>query len=344
MRRRHFLGMLGTAGVAAALDPGPSYAASDAKVEENPDTVAVLHDSVRCIGCRKCEEGCYKVNKTDLPEPLVPFDDLSVLEEQRRATWREYTVVNRYEVPGRKPVFRKQQCNHCKEPACASACFVRALYKTPEGPVLYNPKLCVGCRYCMIACPYYVPAYSYDSALNPLVHKCTLCAPRIKKGLLPGCVEACPKEALIFGKRDDLIKIARKRIMDNPGVYVDKIYGEDEMGGTCWLYLSPVPHEALNQPKLTKTPAPELTSGALGFVAMVTAMWPVLLGGAYSISKRRTKTAEEEKKAAIAEALNKAGYPVPPYCREPHAENATLAEAKHDAGHDINDPDKGGKA
>lgn len=314
MHRRKFLSLFGVGGVgalsaptlAALAMPTRAQASSTQKFTGHPDAIGVLHDSVRCIGCRKCEAGCQKVNANLLPKPKVSFDDLSVLETYRRTNYQTYTVVNKYQPAGySRPVFRKQQCNHCQEPACVSACFVKALTKTLEGPVVYDPSLCVGCRYCMVACPYYVPTYSYNSAWNPLVYKCTMCAPRIKEGLLPGCVEACPKEALTFGKRSDLLALARRRILNNSGVYDGHIYGETEMGGTNWLYLSPVPHAYLNQPVLADTSAPELTSGALGSVAMVAGIWPVLLGGAYSISKRRTQMADEEKKQAVQEAISK---------------------------------------
>lgn len=307
MQRRQFLSLLGAGGMAAALRPSAGNAASTATFSGHPDAVGVLHDSVRCIGCRKCEAGCQSVNNLPTPDqyktPQPPFDDLTVLDSKRRTHFQQYTVVNKYRTSLGKDIFRKFQCNHCQEPACVSACFVKALYKTPEGPVLYDPKLCVGCRYCMIACPYYVPTYDYDSVLNPLVYKCTLCAPRLREGRLPGCVEACPKDALTFGRRSDLINVARRRIMNNPGLYTDHIYGEHEMGGANWLYLSPVPHVELGQPELSKTPAPELTSGALGAVAMVTGIWPVLLGGAFFISKRRTRTADEERRASVSRAV-----------------------------------------
>ncbi len=309
MQRRKFLTMLSAAGLGAALKPGVSNAASTASFSGHPDAVGVLHDSVRCIGCRKCEEACFEVNKHDLPKfknnsgaPRPDFADLSVLDEKRRTDCNTYTVVNRHQT-SRGPVYRKQQCNHCQEPACASACFVKAFVKTPEGPVVYKPELCVGCRYCMVACPFYVPTYDYDSAFNPLVYKCTMCAPRIAQGLLPGCVEICPKEALLFGKRSELLSIARERIRKNPGLYEDHVYGDDEMGGTNWLYLAPVEHVELAQPELGRTSAPELTSGALGAVAMVAGIWPVLLGGAYAISKRRAKMAQEDTSKAVKEAV-----------------------------------------
>lgn len=310
MQRRKFLALLSAAGLAAAVPAKSGKAAPVTGFSGHPDAVGVLHDSARCIGCRRCEAGCQSVNADVLPtpdkqrKPGKPFDDLSVLEKKRRTDYQKYTVVNKYKVEGRaEPVFRKFQCNHCQEPACASACFVKAFVKTPEGPVVYRPDLCVGCRYCMVACPFYVPTYDYHSALNPLVYKCTMCAPRIAKGKLPGCVEACPKDALTFGKRSELLKIARERIAHNPGMYVDQIYGENEMGGTNWLYLSPVPHKELDQPELGKTSAPELTSGALGSVAMVAGLWPVLLGGAYVINKRREKMAAEDQKEAVSQAV-----------------------------------------
>ena len=315
---------MSAAGIVATVSPATGHAASTASFNGNPEAVGVLHDSTRCIGCRKCEAACQQVNDRSnanittgmfLPKPIEckdkaaqkPFDDLSVLEEKRRTDFQHYTVVNKYMPGGAKsPVFRKQQCNHCMEPACASACFVKAFVKTPEGPVIYNPDVCVGCRYCMIACPFYVPTYDYDNAWNPLVYKCTMCAPRLKEGKLPGCVEGCPKDALTFGKRSELIKIAHQRIAAHPELYHDHVYGESEMGGTNWLYIGPVPAEELGQQALGKTSAPELTSGALGSVAMVAGLWPVFLGGAYYINKRRTKNAEEERKEAVREAVAKA--------------------------------------
>ena len=219
----------------------------------------------------------------------------------------EYSVVNRYDGggAGSKPVYHKNQCNHCLEPACASACFVKAFDKTAEGAVVYDASVCVGCWYCMIACPFEIPTYEYDKALAPRVTKCTLCHPRILEGKLPGCVESCPTEALTFGKRDDLLKIARERIRKDPDTYVDHIYGENEMGGTSWLYISNVPFRELGMREdLGVTPAPALTAGALGAVPIVVGLWPVLLTGICAISQRKDKVAEEEQAAAVEAARN----------------------------------------
>jgi len=301
LSRRKFLGWIGAAGMTAAAGRKAS-AATTHHFEGYPDSMAVLHDTTLCIGCRRCEGACNTVN--ELPAPAVPFTDLKVLEEQRRTTSKTYTVVN--QKPGRQdgPVFVKKQCNHCLEPACASACFVNAFKKTKEGAVVYDASVCVGCRYCMIACPFEIPTYEYDSAFSPRVMKCTMCHPRVLEGKLPGCVESCPTEALIFSRRDDLLKIARQRITRRPDNYVDHIYGEREMGGTSWLYLSGVPFETIGmRMDLGVTPAPELTAGALGAVPMVVGLWPVLLTGIYAMSKRKEKIAAADKAQALATAL-----------------------------------------
>ena len=298
--RRKFLGSLGAAigaGTTGALTK--AYGASNKHFDGYPGSSGVLHDTTLCIGCRKCEQACNTVN--ELPKPDKPFDDLTVLDTKRRTREDAYTVVNKFDTP--EKVFVKKQCNHCLEPACASACFVKALKKTPQGPVVYDEPLCVGCRYCMVACPFEIPAYEYNNVLTPKVTKCTMCAPRLKEGKLPGCVEACPREALIFGERKKLLKIARSRIQKYPDKYVDHVYGEHEMGGTSWLYLSGQPFEAVGMREdLGTKSAPELTSGPLSAVPIVVGLWPVLLTGVYAISHRKDKIAREEEEIAVQTA------------------------------------------
>ena len=298
--RRKFLGCLtaalGTTTGVSAL----AHAASNKEFTGYPDSFGVLHDSTKCIGCRKCEQACNTVNK--LAKPARPFDDLSVLDQRRRTDEAAYTVVNKF-----GGVFAKIQCNHCQEPACANACFVKALKKDKTGAVIYDESLCVGCRYCMVACPFNVPAYTYNDPITPKVTKCTMCHPRILEGKLPGCVEICPKEALVFGKRSDLITLAWKRISAHPDRYVQHLYGEHEMGGTSWLYLSGLPFEQIGmRTDLGTTPAPKLTSGALASVPIVVGLWPVLLTGVYAIAKRKDKIAREEQDAAVQEAIDTA--------------------------------------
>ncbi len=300
--RRKFLGSLTAAvGATTAGALTNAVAASNKHFEGYPDSYGVLHDTTKCIGCRKCEQACNDVNQLDQPEK--PFDDLKVLDEKRRTEESKYTVVNKFE--GASDIFVKKQCNHCQEPACASACFVKAFKKDKSGAVTYDGSLCVGCRYCMVACPFNIPAYEYNDAFSPLVTKCTMCLPRIKEGKLPGCVDICPKEALTFGKREDLVKIAWKRIFKRPDQYVEHVYGEHEMGGTNWLYLSSVPFEQIGMREdLGVTPAPQLTAGALSTVPIVVGLWPVLLTGVYAISKRKDKIALQEKQAAVQSATD----------------------------------------
>ena len=260
-----------------------------------PDRFGMLTDITRCIGCRRCEEACNKAN--DLPPPEKRFDDMTVFDEKRRTDAQTYTVVNRYASPDTgEPVYAKIQCNHCCEPACASACLVGALKKDPDGPVTYNEKICIGCRYCMTACPFSIPAFEYFDATSPAIQKCLMCYHRISAGEFPACATECPVEAVTFGKRDELLKIARDRIRKDPQKYIDHIYGEKEAGGTDWLYISNVPFERIGFPDNIGTTAyPEYTKEFLSQVPLVLVAWPALLGGFYLFSKQRQEMFEADK-------------------------------------------------
>lgn len=187
---------------------------------------------------------------------------------------------------------------HCEEPACVSACFVNAFKKTPDGAVIYNPNLCMGCRYCMIACPFNVPAYEYYKPINPRVRKCTFCFDKIsKEGGIPACVEICTTEALRFGKRNELLNLAYKRIRDNPRKYVDYVYGEHEVGGTSWLYLSSIPFEEIGfRTDIGETPIPRLSESFLFIVKMfeIAVAWPLVFAAFYAISKMRDKKEKDK--------------------------------------------------
>lgn len=284
MKRRDFL--KGCLMCSAAASIGVSKQASAAgSFEGYPDAMGVLVDTTRCVGCRSCEAACNKEQK--MPEPDVPFDDASVFEDKRRPTEAALTVVNRYDT-GSGPVYRKIQCNHCNEPACLTSCFVNAYTKTKEGAVVYNPKICVGCRNCMIACPFNVPGYSYSSAFNPVVKKCIFCYDtRLKYGKPPACVESCPQEVLKFGKRADLLKLAHERIRETPDRYFDKVYGEKEVGGTGWLYLSSVPFDQVGfDTTLQNEPIISNVKDFLSMVPMVLAIWPALFSGIHLLSTK----------------------------------------------------------
>lgn len=295
--RRNFLRLAGLAGVAAATGATSADAKPVRRISD--DWMGMLTDLTLCVGCRKCEWACKAAN--DLPgreTSIEDVQDLSFFKEERRTDAANYTVVNRFPpaVPGGPPVDVKKQCMHCFEPACASACLVAAFRKIPEGPVLYNEGVCIGCRYCMIACPFTIPAYEYDDAFTPAVRKCTMCFERITaEGKIPACAEICPQGAITFDKRSSLISLARERIREAPDKYVDHIYGEYEVGGTCWLYISPKPFAELGFPELDAVPLPGLTKAFLSAVPLVLTIWPVLLMGAYTFTKRREELARGDE-------------------------------------------------
>ena len=298
--RRRFLAA-SVAGCAATALAAPKKALAAGSFTGYPDSMGVLVDLTRCIGCRSCEAACNE--EQDLPDPKLPFDDKSVFDQtfhhgsqKRRTDESAYTVVNRYDPEGSESVYRKFQCNHCAEPACLSSCFVNAYTKTEEGAVIYNSSVCVGCRNCMIACPFHVPAYSYSSAFDPVVKKCIFChETRLKNGLPPACVDICPQEALTFGKRKDLIKIGNQRIQTHPDRYLDHIYGEKELGGTSWMYLSPVPFEEVGfDPKPGNEPIISHVKDFLSTVPMVLAIWPALFTGFHLLAKKQAGHGEHD--------------------------------------------------
>ncbi len=255
--RRFFLGALGAAGAAIPLETAQAW-----QSKAPPDPYGCVVDITRCVGCRKCEQACNEVN--GLPAPDVKFNDLTILDAKRRPDEKTYTVVNRY-YTGRiderdrlVPTFVKIQCMHCQDPACVSACITGAMTKNENGAVHYDADKCIGCRYCMVACPFEIPAYEYHDPITPKVRKCTLCFERIsKEGGKPGCAAICPTEAILFGKRKDIVAHARQRIQSDPGKYVDHIYGEKEVGGTSWMYLSCVDFQRVGFQNLPERPIPQ---------------------------------------------------------------------------------------
>jgi Fe-S-cluster-containing dehydrogenase component len=255
--------------------------------------MGVLVDLTRCVGCRSCEAACNAEQK--LPPPRKPFNDFSVYDKKehghlRRTDETHYTVVNRYDIEGLEhPLFKKIQCNHCQEPACLTSCFVNAYTKTPEGAVIYNQNVCVGCRTCMVACPFYVPAFRYSSAFDPSIVKCIFCyETRLKIKKPPACVEACPTGALTFGRRDEMIRIGRRRIENSKNHYINHIYGEYEAGGTSWLYLSAVPFEKIGfDMDIPHAPILDSVKNFLSFVPMVLTIWPALFAGFHLLATRK---------------------------------------------------------
>ena len=241
----------------------------------------ILYDATVCIGCKLCEKACAERNG-------LPYDDAIAGEEKQSE--HKFTVV---QTKGDK--FMRHLCMNCADPTCASVCPVGAFTKTAEGPVTYAGSKCIGCRYCMLACPFVVPKYEWQKTF-PLVRKCDMCGDRVVKGLQTACAEACPTGATKFGERDDLIAEAQQRLRENPDKYVKKIYGLNEVGGTSVLLLSSIPFEEFGyRADLVTEPMPLLTYRVLTHVPDLVALGSVLLGGIWWISNRRVEVAAAER-------------------------------------------------
>lgn len=250
----------------------------------------LLIDITQCVGCGSCQAACKEANK-------LPTNEEATLSPTA------YTALK--EVRG---TYVRQMCRHCIEPTCQSVCPVGAFEKTAAGPVLYDETKCIGCRYCMQACPFQVPRYEWAS-LSPRVRKCRMCAERVAQGQPTACAEACPTGATKFGDRDEMLKDAWDRINAEPDKYVHKVYGEHEVGGTSVLFITSTPFEELGfNTKLEMSPLPVLTHNALEKIPGVVSVGATLLYGIYWITSRRDEVPKLEEKLAEMERRDKNGH------------------------------------
>jgi Fe-S-cluster-containing dehydrogenase component len=244
----------------------------------------LLIDVEKCIACHACSAACKVKNNTPGEAPWTKVESHEI---------GEFPNTKEYNLPFNR-------CMHCETPACDSVCLVHAFQKTSDGSVVYDRKKCIGCRYCMVACPFNVPKFEWGKAV-PFINKCNFCADRQAAKLQPACVSVCPTGALLFGERKKLLDIANTRIYQNPDRYVHHIYGEHEAGGTSLLYISTVPFEQLGFKAVGTTPYPQATWSFLSAVPLVLVLWPAFFGGIYAFTKRKeavaqAKAQEETKK------------------------------------------------
>ncbi|HET6349700.1 MAG TPA: 4Fe-4S dicluster domain-containing protein [Candidatus Krumholzibacteria bacterium] len=248
-------------------------------------TKALLVDISRCIGCGACVEACMQAH-----------NQTGDYEQAKVLSANNYTVVQE-----RGDYYVRRLCMHCLQPTCVSVCPVGALQKTADGPVVYEAAKCIGCRYCMQACPFSVPRYEWTKVV-PRVAKCDMCATRKQGGT--ACAAACPEAATVFGSRDEMLAEARKRLKDDPAGYVQHIYGEEEAGGTSVLLISPVPLEQLGYPgNLPQDPLPARTWAALSHVPDVVTIGGAFLLAIWWITRRREEVARVEAAEAAALAV-----------------------------------------
>ncbi|MBY6277454.1 4Fe-4S dicluster domain-containing protein [Symbiobacterium thermophilum] len=239
-------------------------------------TYGMLIDLSKCIGCRGCQVACKQWN--DLPaEETSVGPDFTNPQKRSAYTWTTIDFITA-EVNGRTvATFTKSGCMHCLEPACESVCIVGAIQRQDNGAVTIDHDKCIGCRYCQLACPFGVPKYEYDQVV-PRMRKCTLCYDRIVEGMEPACAATCPSGAILFGEREELLKLARQRIAEGGGRYIDHVYGEHEAGGTAVLYISPVPLD------LTALNTDVTTESVPGFTWKAMRQLPVLVGSVAALS------------------------------------------------------------
>ncbi len=238
----------------------------------------MLYDGTSCIGCQACVAACRKANNLDYEESRGLYDAPSDLSARTKNVIKSYN-------DGKTSSFVKVQCMHCIDPACVSACMLGAFKKREFGIVTWKPDVCIGCRYCQVACPFNVPKFEWDKSL-PKIVKCELCNHLLAKGQIPACCSACPRGAIVFGNYKELLADAKERLARHPERYYPKVYGEKDGGGTQVLYLAPsdVPFQKLGLPELGEESVPSLPemiqhgiySGFLAPAALYTALGAML--------------------------------------------------------------------
>jgi len=291
-RRVALKALVAAGGTTAATALGGATSSAATLPTPRPDAVGLLYDATLCIGCKACVVACADANNLTRDTGQIEWTG-GRYQAPLDLNANTKNIIKLY-ADGNEQSFVKQQCMHCVDPACVNACMLGALRKSEFGIVSYDPSFCVGCRYCEMACPFNVPKFEWSNAITPKIVKCELCRDRLAKGQEPACTEVCPRGAVIYGRREGLVKEAHRRLEANPDRYVPHVYGETEAGGTQVLYLSHVPFDKIGLPDYGPVPVPVPQRSLQhtiyqGFVA------PIALYGVLAAVMYRNRGSHEEE-------------------------------------------------
>lgn len=282
MNRRRFLTAAAGGTLTAVAAQEGQAALQREEMHMPPKAVGMLYDSTLCIGCKACVAACKQANgypaeiaehhqgwndgQWDSPQD-ISGDTLNVIKAYISENI-DYANPKKDDINGY--AFMKRHCLHCLDPSCVSVCPVSAMLKDPEtGIVTHHPEACIGCRYCVVSCPFSVPQFEYNTPF-PQIHKCQFCDHLQAQGLIPACCDVCPTGASLFGDAQALQEEAHRRLTATPGEtyhfargqlengypghdaplaqYEPQVYGERELGGTQVVYLAGLPIEKLGLP------------------------------------------------------------------------------------------------